>query len=116
MKDPLEQLRKQTLEIPYDGPQGRTARCHGPGKPWDLFWQNGRSDGTCAFDDILEHWFDRSGLDNQLLEGFVRLQFPKDCREQRLLTEHLASQAGAAVTRRGDSGPGCEPILARPVI
>lgn len=90
MNDPLEALRKQTLEIPYDGPRGRNAQSRGPGKPWNLSWRNGQSDGVCAFSDILAHWFDRSGFDNQLLEGFVRSQFPIDCLEQRLLTEHLA--------------------------
>jgi hypothetical protein len=89
MPDPLDELRKQNHEVPYDE-GGRIARSRGPGQPWQLTWSDGTDAGTCSFDNILSHWSDRSGLHNKLLADFVRSQYPPGCHEQTSLAELLA--------------------------
>jgi hypothetical protein len=46
--------------------------------------------GTCTFDDILEHWFARDGLDRLKLQTIVEDRRPADSYERLRLAELLA--------------------------
>jgi hypothetical protein len=82
-------------EISYDG-HGRVACFRGAGRPWDVFLvaKSGarRPDrgGTCSFDDILEHWFDRDELERLKLQTIVEDRCPAGGYERLRLAELLA--------------------------